>query len=227
MCGFVTYLFDTPQKYDHVNKIQEMNKMIPHRGPDQEGYMHGDHVHLGFSRLSIIDLEGGDQPLSYENGRYWIVFNGEIYNYVELRKELLEKGKPFQTESDTEVILALYSEVGANVVQHLRGMFAFVIWDNVEKRAFAARDQFGIKPLFYKEVADGLMLASEKKSLLTSDGEHQLSEQAFHHYMSFQYVPEPHTITKDIYKLEPGHTLEKKSGKKLTLRNTLNQHLVL
>jgi asparagine synthase (glutamine-hydrolysing) len=217
MCGFVTYLFDTPQKNTHTIKIQEMNKVIPHRGPDQEGYMHGNHVQLGFSRLSIIDLEGGDQPLSYENGRYWIVFNGEIYNYVELRKDLLNKGKQFQTESDTEVILALYSEVGANVVQHLRGMFAFVIWDNVKKRAFAARDHFGIKPLFYKEIADGLMLASEKKSLLASDIDQQLSEQALHHYMSFQYVPEPHSMTKDIYKLEPGHVIEKEIGKEANI----------
>ncbi|MFC0473337.1 asparagine synthase (glutamine-hydrolyzing) [Halalkalibacter kiskunsagensis] len=218
MCGFVTYLFDMPQKYDQYNKIQEMNKMIPHRGPDQEGYMHGEHVQLGFSRLSIIDLESGNQPLSYEDGRYWIVFNGEIYNYVELRKELLDKGKEFQTESDTEVILALYSEVGANVVQHLRGMFAFVIWDNVEKRAFAARDHFGIKPLFYKEGSDGLMLASEKKSLLTATPQQQLSEQALHHYMSFQYVPEPHSMTKDIYKLEPGHSLEKELGQKAKIK---------
>ncbi|MCL7748225.1 asparagine synthase (glutamine-hydrolyzing) [Halalkalibacter alkaliphilus] len=216
MCGFVACIFDEPQKSDY--KLKEMNKMIPHRGPDQEGYMNGDHVQLGFSRLSIIDLEGGYQPLSYMNGRYWIVFNGEIYNYVELRKDLLAKGKHFETDSDTEVILALYSKVGEQVVQYLRGMFAFVIWDSHEKKAFAARDHFGIKPFFYKESKDRFICASEKKSL-EIDENSEVSSQALHHYLSFQYVPEPYSLTKDIFKLEPGHYLVKKIGQKAIIKS--------
>ncbi|MFC0558267.1 asparagine synthase (glutamine-hydrolyzing) [Halalkalibacter alkalisediminis] len=208
MCGFVAGVYDKQLKYDNQNLIKDMNGMIAHRGPDQEGYMKGKNVELGFSRLSIIDLEKGYQPLSYGNGRYWIVFNGEIYNYIELRDELLEKGKHFETDSDTEVILALYSEEGKQAVTRLRGMFAFVIWDNHKKEVFAARDHFGIKPLFYQESHDGLRFASEKKSLLLQD--HQINEQALHHYMSFQYVPEPLTMTEGIFKLEPGHYMEKK-----------------
>ncbi|WP_332629416.1 asparagine synthase (glutamine-hydrolyzing) [Halalkalibacter flavus] len=216
MCGFVACIFNEPQK--SVYKLKEMNKMIPHRGPDQEGYMNGDHVQLGFSRLSIIDLEGGYQPLSYMNGRYWIVFNGEIYNYVELRQDLLAKGKHFETDSDTEVILALYSEVGEQVIQYLRGMFAFVIWDSHEKKAFAARDHFGIKPFFYKEGKDSFICASEKKSL-EIDENSEVNSQALHHYLSFQYVPEPYSLTKDIFKLEPGHYLVKKIGQEAIIKS--------
>ena len=212
MCGFVAGIYDLHVKYDNQNLIKEMNEMIAHRGPDQEGYMKGEHVELGFSRLSIIDLEKGYQPLSYENGRYWIVFNGEIYNYQELRNELFEKGKHFETDSDTEVILALFSEEGKEVVNRLRGMFAFVIWDNHKKEAFVARDHFGIKPLFYQEIQDGIRFASEKKSLFLQD--HKINEQALHHYMSFQYVPEPLTMNEEILKLEPGHYMIKKIGRK-------------
>ncbi|KHF40250.1 asparagine synthase (glutamine-hydrolyzing) [Halalkalibacter okhensis] len=216
MCGFVACIFDEPQKSDH--KLKEMNSMIPHRGPDQEGYMHGDHIQLGFSRLSIIDLEGGYQPLSYMNGRYWIVFNGEIYNYVELKQDLLSKGKHFETDSDTEVILALYSEVGEQVVHYLRGMFAFVIWDSHKKQAFAARDHFGIKPLFYKEEKDSFKFASEKKSL-EMDELSEVNTQALHHYLSFQYVPEPYSLTNHIYKLEPGHYFVKEIGQKAMIKS--------
>jgi asparagine synthase (glutamine-hydrolysing) len=212
MCGFVASIYHKPKKKDNNKTIKEMNRLIPHRGPDQEGYMTSEYIKLGFSRLSIIDLEGGYQPLSYGNGRYWIVFNGEIYNYLELKKELIEKGYYFETDSDTEVILALYSEEGRQAVHRLRGMFAFVIWDNHKKEAFAARDHFGIKPLFYKESQRGLRLASEKKSLLGE--QEQICKQALHHYMSFQYVPEPLTMNEKILKLEPGHYLVKKAGEK-------------
>ncbi|GAE36762.1 asparagine synthase (glutamine-hydrolyzing) [Halalkalibacter akibai] len=215
MCGFVACVYNKPLKYDQNTKIREMNKVISHRGPDQEGYMTGEHVELGFSRLSIIDLEGGYQPLSYGNGRYWIVFNGEIYNYLELKQELIEKGNRFETDSDTEVLLALYSEEGKDAVKKLRGMFAFVIWDHLKKEAFAARDHFGIKPLFYAENQLGLRLASEKKSLVSEND--KLNNQALHHYMSFQYVPEPLTMTEGILKLEPGHYIVKKPGQKIEI----------
>ncbi|MFB5662423.1 asparagine synthase (glutamine-hydrolyzing) [Alteribacillus sp. HJP-4] len=212
MCGFVACIHDHPVEYDGKDYIEKMNVQIKHRGPDQEGYFTSDHVQMGFRRLSIIDFENGQQPLSYENGRYWIVFNGEIYNYIELRKELKEKGLHFETESDTEVLLALYAEEGAEAVKRLRGMFAFVIWDKERKHAFAARDHFGIKPLFYKEEAGKIFFASEKKSLLMLDISQPVNLQALHHYMSFQYVPEPYSMTMGIQKIEPGNCVYKNIG---------------
>ena len=121
---------------------------------------------LVFADLSIIDIESGHQPLTYENERYWIIFDGEVYNYVELREELLQEGLHFETNSDTEVIIALYSRVGEKAVERLRGMFAFVIWDKQEQTLYGARDPFGIKPFFYSENEDKTYFASEKKSIL-------------------------------------------------------------
>lgn len=130
---------------------------------DDGGYFFDEYVNFGFRRLSIIDLETGHQPLSYENERYWIIFNGEIYNYVELREELLAKGYKFTTHSDTEVIIALYSAEKEKAVEKLRGMFAFVIWDKQERTIFAARDPFGIKPFFYMEQGDRTFLLPRRK----------------------------------------------------------------
>ncbi len=162
MCGFVVHICDDNQKGSY-KKMMDRNRFILHRGPDKIGYLKGEHIEMAFARLSIIDVEGGNQPLTYEDHRYSIVFNGEIYNYIELRQELIEKGKEFQTNSDTEVILALFSEIGMRVVEKLRGMFAFVIWDREEKKAIIARDRFGIKPLYYVESEEGIIFASEKK----------------------------------------------------------------
>ena len=144
-----------------------MNNMISHRGPDDDGYYMDDHVQFGFRRLSIIDIESGHQPLTYENERYWMIFNGEVYNYIELREELLQEGLHFETNSDTEVIIALYSHVGEKAVERLRGMFAFVIWDKQEQTLYGARDPFGIKPFFYSENEDKTYFASEKKSIIS------------------------------------------------------------
>ncbi|MGX1899777.1 asparagine synthase (glutamine-hydrolyzing) [Thermolongibacillus altinsuensis] len=218
MCGFVGCIYDYPQRLNEQWKdtFKQMNDLITHRGPDDDGYFFDEHVHFGFRRLSIIDLEAGHQPLSYENERYWIIFNGEIYNYVELREELLAKGYTFATQSDTEVILALYSAEKEKAVEKLRGMFAFVIWDKEEKTVFAARDPFGIKPFFYMVQEDRLFVASEKKSILLAfDG--QLNHEALQYYLTFQYVPEPMTMTAEIQKLEPGHYLKKKIGEPLTI----------
>ncbi|CAM4071942.1 asparagine synthetase [glutamine-hydrolyzing] 1 [Geobacillus stearothermophilus ATCC 7953] len=195
----------------------EMNRLITHRGPDDEGYFFDDYVSFGFRRLSIIDLEAGHQPLSYENDRYWIIFNGEIYNYLELREELAAKGYSFATHSDTEVIVALYSAEKEKAVEKLRGMFAFVIWDKQEKTVFAARDPFGIKPFFYAEQGDRTFFASEKKSILLALGQESPNGDSLQHYLTFQYVPEPLTMSAGIYKLEPGHYLKKKVGKPLTI----------
>lgn len=213
MCGFVGVIYDQPNQIcgEWKQTFRQMNDAIIHRGPDDEGYFFDEHVHFAFRRLSIIDLEAGHQPLSYENDRYWIIFNGEIYNYIELREQLEQKGYKFTTHSDTEVILALYAETKEACVQQLRGMFAFVIWDKEEKIVFAARDPFGIKPFFYTIEDDRLLVASEKKSLLLAiDGD--INREALHHYLTFQYVPEPLTMTANIFRLKPGHYIKKKIG---------------
>jgi asparagine synthase (glutamine-hydrolysing) len=219
MCGFVGCMHDNPQKVDTVvenNKMKEMNTLITHRGPDDEGYFSDEYINFGFRRLSIIDIESGSQPLSYENEQYWIIFNGEIYNHIELRNELVKKGYEFKTKSDTEVIIALYSDMKEKVVQKLRGMFAFVIWDKGQQTLFGARDHFGIKPFFYTEQGDTTYFASEKKSILMAiDG--QLDSDSLQHYLSYQYVPEPNTMTSQVKKLEPGHYFTKKPNSKITI----------
>ncbi|RTR28159.1 asparagine synthase (glutamine-hydrolyzing) [Robertmurraya yapensis] len=214
MCGFVGCMYNKPQKIeqDMKTKIEMMNSLITHRGPDSEGFYFDDYISFGFRRLSIIDIESGNQPLSYEDERYWMIFNGEIYNYLELRKELIKKGYKFSTQSDTEVIIALYSDIKEQAVRKLRGMFSFVIWDKINQELFGARDQFGIKPFFYSEQDDALYFASEKKSILLAISS-SVDHDSLQHYLSFQYVPEPDTLTNGIKKLQPGHYFLKKPGK--------------
>ncbi|MGG1487282.1 asparagine synthase (glutamine-hydrolyzing) [Peribacillus castrilensis] len=219
MCGFVGCVHKGPKAIhsDIREKLKKMNNIITHRGPDDEGYFFDEFVNFGFRRLSIIDIDNGNQPLSYENERYWIIFNGEIYNYIELRKELIDKGHEFTTDSDTEVIIALYSSIKEQSVRKLRGMFAFVIWDKEEEKLFGARDHFGIKPFFYCEQDETTYFASEKKSILTAISE-ELDVDSLQHYLSFQYVPEPSTLTKSIKKLPPGHFFTKKPGQKMDIK---------
>ncbi|MCM3789942.1 asparagine synthase (glutamine-hydrolyzing) [Domibacillus indicus] len=220
MCGFVGCMHARPyrQTEEMAENFKKMNALITHRGPDDEGYFMEDHVQFGFKRLSIIDLECGHQPLSYENDRYWIIFNGEIYNHVELRKELVEKGYEFATESDTEVIIALYSDMKEEAVKRLRGMFGFVIWDKVEQQIFGARDHFGIKPFFYLEQGEKTYFASEKKSILPAQ-KGELDAKSLQHYLSFQYVPEPDTMTENVKKLEPGHFFTQKPGQAMKIQS--------
>lgn len=216
MCGFVGCIHNKKNTIDE-QLFKNMNAVITHRGPDDEGYYFDEHINFGFRRLSIIDVESGHQPLSYENERYWIIFNGEVYNYIELRKELEEQGYTFATDSDTEVIIALYSSLKEEAVKKLRGMFGFLIWDKLEKKLFGARDHFGIKPFFYATKDDITYFASEKKSiLLAMDG--KLDHDSLQNYLSFQYVPEPNTMTADIHKLEPGHYFTKKPGCKMNIQ---------
>lgn len=163
---------------------------------------------FGFRRLSIIDLEEGRQPLSNEDDSVWIVFNGEIYNYRHLRRELTERGHGFKTQTDTEVIVHLYEEYGEDCVHHLRGMFGFAIWDRNRKRLFAARDHFGIKPFYYARDAGRFVFGSEIKSLLRSGTmDAHLRGEALWHYLTFQYVPEPITMFQHIEKLPPAHRM--------------------
>ncbi|WP_409270984.1 asparagine synthase (glutamine-hydrolyzing) [Neobacillus sp. SCS-31] len=220
MCGFIGCVHEQAQNFkDEEKKIfKSMNDIITHRGPDDDGYYFDEHVQFGFRRLSIIDIECGAQPLTYENERYWIIFNGEVYNYLELRDELLKEGLEFATESDTEVIIALYSHLKEKAVQKLRGMFAFVIWDKQEKTLFGARDHFGIKPFFYYEDGGRTFFASEKKSILLALDNQELNYDSLQHYLTYQFVPEPETMTDGIHKLEPGHYFTKKAGGKMDIK---------
>ncbi|MCA1042847.1 asparagine synthase (glutamine-hydrolyzing) [Bacillus toyonensis] len=219
MCGFVGCLCENPRGFSETEKHQfeNMNTMIFHRGPDDEGYFRDEHVQFGFRRLSIIDLEAGHQPLTYENDRYVIIFNGEIYNYVELREMLLEKGATFATQSDTEVIIALYAHMKEKCVDYLRGMFAFMIWDREEKKLFGARDHFGIKPLYIAQQGDTTFFASEKKSIMHVMEDKGVNPTSLQHYFTYQYGPEPETLTIDVNKIEPGHYFVKEIGKEMEI----------
>jgi len=220
MCGFIGCVHDKTQNYSEEQKqlFKNMNDLITHRGPDDDGFYYDNHIQFGFRRLSIIDIESGHQPLTYENERYWIIFNGEIYNYVELREELLKEGLSFATSSDTEVIIALYSHLKEKAVEKLRGMFAFVIWDKEEQTLYGARDPFGIKPFFYFEDGERTFFASEKKSILLSLENDVLNYDALQHYLTYQFVPEPDTLSEGIKKLEPGHYFTKKIGSPMEMK---------
>ncbi|MFP7492143.1 asparagine synthase (glutamine-hydrolyzing) [Terribacillus saccharophilus] len=214
MCGLIGVIRKNVKQLTQADKdkFKQQNNIITHRGPDDEGYYHDEHVSFGFRRLSIIDIEAGVQPLSYDDEKIWMVFNGEIYNYVELREELLKKGAEFKTESDTEVIAAMYHTYGTEAFKELRGMFGILLWDKEKKTLYGARDPFGIKPLFYKETDDEIFFASEKKSITLLEGSETVDTEALQHYLSYQYVPEPFTMTEGIKKLEPGHFFEKREG---------------
>lgn len=186
--------------------LEKMTDLIVHRGPDDSGFHIQGSVGLGFRRLSIIDLARGHQPLSNEDGSVSIVFNGEIYNYKEIRKQLLTRGHRFATESDTEVIVHLYEEKGFDCVKDLRGMFAFAIHDQRKNLVYIARDPFGIKPLYYTQTQDAIVFGSEIKSLLAYPGvKREVGLESFWNYLTFQYAPDPLTMFKDIYKVPAGH----------------------
>ncbi|MFM7843265.1 MAG: asparagine synthetase B family protein, partial [Planctomycetota bacterium] len=188
-----------------------MTDAVRHRGPDGRGVYHrqwddGGGVALGHRRLAIIDLEGGQQPLSNEDGTIWISFNGEIYNYEELRRDLIARGHQFRTHSDTETIVHLYEELGPECVRELRGMFALAIWDERERRLFFARDRLGEKPLVYHQTATRLLMGSEIKSLLTQAGvKREVDRESIARYLTYYYVPHPHTMFRGIKKLPPAH----------------------
>ncbi len=194
--------------------LERMLGAIRHRGPDDEGMMTTPEAALGMRRLSIIDLAGGHQPLSGCDGRVSIVFNGEIYNYRELRRELERKGHAFRTNSDTEAIVHLYEDYGERCVEHLRGMFVFAIWDEPARRLFIARDRAGKKPLYYASTPRGtLVFGSELKSLLEHPGvPRETSAEAVDAYLSLGYVPDPLTIFRGVWKLPPGHHLTFERG---------------
>ncbi|HEY6446867.1 MAG TPA: asparagine synthase (glutamine-hydrolyzing) [Acidobacteriaceae bacterium] len=198
--------------------IRAMADTIRHRGPDDEGYYVSGPVGLGFRRLSIIDLHTGHQPLSNEDGTVWIVFNGEIYNYQELRAWLIDKGHSFKTRTDTEVIVHLYEELGPACLEKLRGMFAFAIWDDKAQTLLLARDRVGIKPLYYHLTGSSLSFASELKAILADPSvERSLAPELIDRFLTFMYVPGEETLLRGIRKLLPGHYLLVKDGQ-VTIR---------
>jgi len=211
MCGFVGYINN---KKKNKKEIKKMNDKIKHRGPDDEDYYIDEDIALGFRRLSIIDLAGGRQPMTNEDDTLVIVFNGEVYNYQELKSDLVKKGHIFKNNSDTEVILHGYEEYKEKIVGKLRGMFAFVIWDIKNKELFGARDYFGIKPFYYSKMNGTFMFASEIKSLLENkDFSKVLNEEALKLYLNFQSSVLDETFFKDVFRLRPGHYLKYKDGK--------------
>lgn len=204
MCGITGKIyFDANRKVDY-NELKFMTDSFVHRGPDDEGHFLDKNVGLGFRRLSIIDLKSGHQPMCDSSERYWITFNGEIYNFRELRDTLIKKGYYFRTSSDTEVIVNLYAEYKEKCLDLLRGMFSFVIWDNKEKELFGARDRFGIKPFHYYLDDEKFIWGSEIKSILVSKGvEKKINLHALDYYFAYGYSPREKTIYSEIHKLKP------------------------
>ena len=211
MCGFVGYINKEKDKKDNIKKMADL---IAHRGPDSEGYYTDENIALGFRRLSIIDLNNGSQPIYNEDKSKVIIFNGEIYNFEPLRKDLIKKGHTFTTKTDTEVILHGYEEYGEKILDKLRGMFAFVIYDKNTKELFAARDFYGIKPLYYAKMGNTFIFGSEIKSFLIHPHfKKELNYKMLEYYLTFQYSPGNETFFKNVYKLMPGHYLKYKNGK--------------
>jgi asparagine synthase (glutamine-hydrolysing) len=214
MCGLLAFFSSRGDAGAHRNSLAEALECLHHRGPDDTGVeLVGEDGIFAHKRLSIIDVALSHEPLPYADGRYLITFNGEIYNYLELREELArDYGATFATAGDGEAIVAGYHYWGEDVVRRLRGMFAFVIWDRQERRAFGARDPFGIKPLHYLETTDGVYLASEKKALLpfapaARAGDAGVDAANLSHYLTLQYVPEPRTLHKGIARIGSGECL--------------------
>ena len=204
MCGFIGLL-------NKKNKIEtlsftKMRDSIAHRGPDDKGLYLDNNLGLGFRRLSIIDLKSGHQPMSTVDDRYTIVFNGEIYNYVELRNDLIKQGVTFQTSSDTEVILQLFAQKGKDCLHLLNGMFAFAIWDKHKRELFFARDRFGIKPFYYYHDEERFIFGSEIKAIIADSSiKREANYKAIYDYLSFMYIPDNKTFFKGIFKLLPGY----------------------
>ncbi len=214
MCGIAGVLYNDPQRPVEGDLVERMCAAIHHRGPDEWGMWNEGQVGIGMKRLCIIDLSGGRQPMANAGGSIRIVFNGEIYNYLDLRGDLEKRGYRFTTNSDTESILHLYEEYGEDCVQHLRGMFAFAIWDGCKRKLFLARDRFGKKPLHYFHDDEKLVFGSEIKSILEHpDVRPEVHRPAIVNYLAYGYTPDPDTMFKGVAKLPPGHSLTWEDGK--------------
>jgi asparagine synthase (glutamine-hydrolysing) len=213
MCGICGQL--VPDRSSSVERglLQKMNHCLRHRGPDDEGYFVERHLGVAISRLAIIDVEGGQQPISNEDGSIVLVFNGEIYNFRELRKVLTNKGHRFSTKGDTEVIVHAYEEWGDDALHRLNGMFAIALWDKTRERLLLARDRMGEKPLYWHYSVHGLLWASEAKAILAVPWvERRVNALALHHYLTIQYVPDPLTIFEGMFRLPAAHKLVVERG---------------
>ena len=208
MCGIAGFAGTAASAADARSVVGRMCDAIAHRGPDSDGYFVADGVALGMRRLSVIDVAGGQQPISNEDGTVTVVFNGEIYNHHALRRELEQAGHAFRTRSDTEVLVHLYEEYGQEMAARLHGMFAFAIWDSRKKLLLVARDRAGMKPLSYRVDRRGIVFCSELRSMWAyQSSELTISPRAVLRYLAFGYVPDPDTIFDGVRKLPPGHTL--------------------
>src|SRR6266849_7555154 len=209
MCGICGIFFSDRDWRVQSNVLASMNQRIVHRGPDDEGCLVEENVGLAMRRLSIIDVKAGHQPLSNEDRDVWIVYNGEIYNHAELRADLEAKGHSYRTRSDTETIIHLYEEYGRDCVKHLRGMFAFAIWDRRRRKLFVARDRLGIKPFYYRYDGGQFLFGSEIKAILVYPGvRDEFDRSTLAEYLAFGYIAGSETMYTGIQKLPPGNTLE-------------------
>ena len=220
MCGIAGRFNFDPLRPVHRDVLEAMTDAVTHRGPDAAGYHLAPGIGLGHRRLSIIDLSTGDQPHSNEDGTIWTIFNGEIYNFADVRAELLAHGHRFRTGSDTEVIVHGYEQWGERCVEKFRGMFAFALWDSTARRLMLARDRVGVKPLYYAELPGrGIVFGSELKSLLEDpDVPREWRPEAIDAFLTLLYIPAPATIYKGVHKLEPGHILIAERGSVRTSR---------
>ena len=214
MCGFVGFIDENDQTYDHRAAIIAMADAIAHRGPDSEGYFNDGRTALGFRRLAIIDLAGANQPLYNENRSLVLVFNGEIYNYRELRRQLIAAGHAFSTQGDAEVVLHGFEQWGEGVLDRLRGMFAFALYDTATGELFCARNTFGIKPLYYAVEGGRILFGSEIKGLLAHPhARRSLNERRLAHWLCMEYLPDEETLFEGVRKLPAGHWLRWRNGR--------------
>jgi len=222
MCGICGTLNLTKHHNIDTNLLKRMIFALRHRGPDEFGIYKGNDIGLGHARLSIIDLKGGQQPIHNEDRNIWVIFNGEIFNYIELREELQKKGHRFYTKSDTEVLAHLYEEKGVEFLNDLNGQFAFAIWDSKAKRLMLARDRLGIRPLFYTSVDGSLIFASEIKSIFIDERvKREMDIFGLDQVFTFWSTIPPQTTFKNIFELPPAHYLIAEKGQ-ITIKRYWN-----
>src|SRR5260370_10463272 len=218
MCGICGMFFPEPRKRVDSEILARMNGQIVHRGPDDGGFFVEGNVGLAMRRLSIIDVQTGHQPLDNEDESVWIVYNGEVYNHQQVRMNLEAAGHRYRTQSDTETVVHLYEQYGRDCVKHLRGMFAFAIWDRRKRKLFIARDRLGIKPLYYRYSDGAFLFGSEIKTLLAYPGVRaEFHQGGLAEYLAFGYLSGDETMFGGVKKLLPGHTLELDESGKLSI----------
>src|SRR5262245_44318539 len=219
MCGIAGIVKLNPEELVDEARLKRMRDVLRHRGPDGEGLWIEGPVGLGHRRLAIVDVTGGQQPMSNGDGSVWITYNGEVYNHPELKARLEQSGRRYRTRSDTETVLHLYDQHGERCVEHLRGMFAFALWDRRRRRLFIARDRLGIKPLYYAVTDQELLFASEIKAILAArPGRPRFNEAVLPEFLGNRFVAGEETFFQGVRKLLPGHTLSWSPGEALAPR---------